>query len=294
MKTGKVNTIYVLSVLIIILAVTVSSTGLFYTIGGKAYDFVNQYGDTVKIYGNGLYSHDSYFKAPILRGTDFTILFFAVPALAISLILDIRKKSIKTKMFLTSVISVFTYYSASLSLGVTYNSLHLVYISLFSVSVFALITAIASMDLKKVADSIDNPLPYKGIYIFLAFTGAALIAAWLPDIISSLVSGRSLALIEIYTTEITYVLDMGIIGPAAFICLFKLVKHNGFGYVLLSILLTLCITIGVMIPLQTVFQSMAGIETPIPVLITKVGSFVVLSFFAVYFNIKLYTKMKFN
>ncbi|MDF2985870.1 MAG: hypothetical protein K0R50_1380 [Eubacterium sp.] len=131
-------------------------------------------------------------------------------------------------------------------------------------------------------------LPFKGIYIFLAITGAVLIIAWLPDIISALVAGRSLALIEIYTTEITYVLDMGIIGPAALICLIKLTKRNGLGYILLSLLLTLCIAIGVMVPIQTIFQYRAGIETLLSVLITKVGSFSVLSAFALFFIIKLY------
>lgn len=37
-----------------------------------------------------------------------------------------------------------------------------------------------------------DALPYKGVSIFLALTGVALIVAWLPDIINSLVSGRPL------------------------------------------------------------------------------------------------------
>jgi len=99
-----------------------------------------------------------------------------------------------------------------------------------------------------------DTLPFKGIYIFLTLIGSALIIAWLPDIINSLVIGRSLEKIEVYTTEITYVLDMGVIVPIAFICLVELKKRSGIGYVLLELLLTVCSLIGITLPIQTIFQ----------------------------------------
>ena len=85
------------------------------------------------------------------------------------------------------------------------------------------------MDYSELEKSITNVLPYKGIYAFLAVTGIALFIAWLPDIISALLAGRALAMIEVYTTEPTYVLDMGIISPLAFSCLFLLRKREGTG-----------------------------------------------------------------
>ena len=76
--------------------------------------------------------------------------------------------------------------------------------------------------------------------VFLIISGISLFVAWLPDIITSLVNGKSLTLIEIYTTEITYVLDMGIISPMIFICLFLLKKQDGLGDILLAIILKMC------------------------------------------------------
>lgn len=69
--------LYILTIAIIFFAIVSSAMGLFYMDGGRPYNFVNQYGDTIKIYGDGIYTHDSYFKALISRGTDFTILFIA-------------------------------------------------------------------------------------------------------------------------------------------------------------------------------------------------------------------------
>ncbi len=289
MKTNKaMNHLHITTMLIAILSLVTTLTGLFYKTGGKVYTIKNQYGDAVKICGNGLYEHDSYFMAAIFRGTDFTILFIAIPLLILALVLDRKKRSLKSKLFLTSVIALFTYYSASIAFGITYNFLHLIYIALFSLSFFGLILAFTDTNLSLLTKNVIGKLPRKGINIFLIFTGVALIVAWLPDIITSLVWHRSLQMIEVYTTQITYVLDMGIVGPTALICLFMLKKQNGTGYILLAILLTVCTIIGIMLPIQTIFQITAGIELPIGAIVTKVASFVLLALFALYFDIKLF------
>lgn len=292
MSKNKDKALHLLTVLIIVLSMITSATGLFYTTGGTAYPVVNQYGDAVRIYADGLYAHDSYFMAPIFRGTDFSILFIGVPVLITALILDRKHRGLKTRIFLTSVISLFTYYSVSIAFGVTYNVLHLIYIALLSSSLFGLMIALMSIDQVQVEKSMGDRLPLKGIYVFLLLTGISLIAAWLPDIINSLVTRRSLALIEIYTTQITYVLDMGVIAPTAMVCLCALMRHRGIGYVLLPLLLTLCTIVGIMLPIQTAFQIKAGISLPAGALVTKMATFLVLASFAFYFDIKYFRNIK--
>jgi len=43
-------------IFILFLAMVTSSSGLFYR-DDRPFDFVNQYGDTIKIYGNGIYKN---------------------------------------------------------------------------------------------------------------------------------------------------------------------------------------------------------------------------------------------
>lgn len=291
MSKLKEKDLYMLTFIIITLAIISSSIGLFYETGGKAFYFINQYGSKIKMYGNGLYARDSYFKATIFRGTDFTIFCVAVPMLIAALAFDIKKRTLKSSLFLTSVISVFTYYSASLVFGVTYNKLILIYIGLFSSSVISLIGSMTRIDIKS-EDMIENDFPYKGIYLFLVLSGVSLIAAWLPDIVSSWINNSSLEKIESYTTEITYALDMGIVAPVMFICLSQLKRRSSFSYILLGSILTLCIVIGVMLPAQTVFQLSSGIKLSTGELVTKMGTFVILALFALYFNIKLFKSIK--
>jgi len=284
-RKANYDTEHILTIIIIVLSLITAGFGLFYNSGGAPYNFINQYGDVVKLYGRGLYRHDSFFKAPVFRGTDCTIFFIVCPLLITALIQDIRLKTLKSRMSLIAFISCFMYYAASIAFGVTYNSLLFVYILLFAACFFGLIKGLMSIDFKQVEKSMTNSLSYKGIYSFLIITGIALYAAWLPDIVTALVAKRPLLLIENYTTEITYVIDMGIIAPACFICFYLLKQRKGLGFILLEILLTLCIVIGIMLPVQTMFQIYEGIIIPLPAIITKLGSFCILALFA--FNFKV-------
>ena len=281
---------HVLVVIIIFLAMITSGLGLFYKTDGQPFNFINQYGDTVKIYGSGIYKNDSYFMAPIFRGTDFTILIFAVPLLIISLIMDVKYNTLRTKLFIVAIIALFLYYSTSISIGVVYNVLHLVYIALFSCSLFAFITGFSLLRKYSIKSSVK--IYTNWLKIFLILCGLSLFVAWLPDIIVSLINKRALELIEVYTTQITYVLDMAIISPMMFICMYNLSKQNDFGYILLGIILNTLVLVGILVINQTIFQSIAGIEVPIGAIITKVGIFAILGIIAIYYEIKLFRKIK--
>ena len=263
-----------------------SGLGLFYTENGQPFNFINQYGDTVKIYGDGIYKNDAYFMAPIFKGTDCTILFLVVPLTIIALLLDIKMNTLKTKLFLTGLVALFTYYSISISFGVIYNVLHLIYIALFSCNFFALI--IGFILLNNYTINISSKMLTNGLKIYLIFSGLSLFIAWLPDIITSIINKKSLELIENYTTQITYVLDMGIISPLIFICLYNLWKNKNMGYILLGIILNLILLVGIMVIIQALFQVNAGIDLPFMAMITKVGIFVIMAIVSLYYDIKLF------
>jgi hypothetical protein len=281
---------HILSIIIIILVITSSGLGLFYKSNGQSFDFQNQYGDTVKIYGDGIYKNDSYFMVHIFKGTDFMALFIALPLMIFALIMDIKKGTIKSKLFLTSIIVYFLYYSASYSIGVIYNVLHLVYVALFSCALYASIFGYGF--LKTYSIKMPTKINTNGLRIFLILCGLSLFIAWLPDIIVSLINKKSLELIEIYTTQITYVLDMAIISPLIFICLYNLSKNNSIGYILLGIILNMLSLVGILVIFQTLFQNWAGIELPIEATITKVVIFVLLAIIAIYYEIKLFKNIK--
>lgn len=270
-------------VLAVILGIITSVGLLSFRLG---YDFmtVNQYGDTIKMFGYGIYTHDSYFKAPIFIGSDATMLFIVLPLLLFATLRDVKHSTNQSKIVLLSLVGVVLYYATSIAFGITYNVLILVYIALFSVALFTLIIIIRTLNFNAIRTSAQ---PIKGLKVFLIITGIALFGIWLIDIVPTWFNGESLVLIETYTTEITYILDMGLISPMIFIALHLIKKQDGLGDVIIAMTLTLCIIMGLMLPIQTIFQLMAGIIIPIPVLIIKVGVFMVLALFAAYYNQKV-------
>ncbi len=284
----------VLNIITIFLLLIVTICGICSFDTTHSYEIINQYGENIEMWGSGIYAHDSYFKATIFIGSDFTILVFIVPS-AIMTFWKIRKiQSIENYIRGFGVLSVIMYYSTSIAFGVTYNSLHLLYIALFGISFYSVGFIIAKLFVIGTQRNIVCKYSItKGMKLYLIIAGVSLFVAWLPDIVTSLINGTSLGLIEIYTTEITYVLDMGIISPLMFLTLYLLNRETFMGYVLFRIILKVCICIGIMLPLQSVFQILGGISIPIPAIITKIMIFVMLAFFAVLFDYRLKQKTQY-
>ena len=284
----KNNILIVLNIVTILLVLVVTITGILSFDPGQSYYAMNQYGESIRIWGSGIYSHDSFFKAPIHIGTDFTVLFVVVPLALYSFTKFRKEQSVERYIQNFGYISLLLYYSACLAFGVTYNRLHLVYILLFSTCLFSVNIFLAFFYKAENEENRGvNSFFTKGMKVFLVLSGFSLFVAWLPDIIPTLIKGSPLALIEVYTTEPTNVLDMGIISPLMFITYYLCKKEKFIGYVLFRMILIVCQIIAIILTLQTVFQILAGIELPIPALITKVFIFIILAAFALYFDRKL-------
>lgn len=287
MRKG-LNHINVLLGLEIIILLIITITGIQSFEIEKSFFVTNIYGQTIQLFGNGAYFYDSYFKAPIFIGTDFTILVLVLPALIGTLIWINIKPSLKNKLVLISLLGVIFYYSISIATGITYNYLFLFYISSVILSWISVFMLIKDLDLNQLV----LKTPIKGYTIFLIITGIALFAIWLMDIIPTLLNGSSLSLIETYTTEVTYVYDMAFISPIMFLSYYLIKKNDGFGTVLLASMLVLCTVMGVMLPIQSAFQFVANIDIPIPVLIIKVGVFVLLACFSSVLSYQLFKSIE--
>lgn len=293
MINKNTKSISALNIIITLLSLIVTICGVCSFNTENSYEILNQYGENIKMWGAGIYAHDSYFKAPIFIGSDLTILLVIIPLVVITF-LRLRANP-KEEHYIQNfaVMSLLLYYSASIAFGVTYNRLHLLYIALFGACFYCVgllfVKLYATQCKRKI---VCNYHISKGLKVYLIIAGMSLFVAWLPDIITSLINRTSLDLIEVYTTEITYVLDMSVISPLMFLTLYLLNQRSFAGYVLLRMILKVCMGVGIMLPVQTVFQIMAGISVPIPALITKVLIFVMLGAFAIFFECRLKRRTK--
>lgn len=277
--------------LIAIFVFVAAGAGLFWQDSGTPYSFTTLHGQSIQIYGQGLYRNDSYFKAPIFRGTDFVTLFICLPLLIISFVLY-RRGSLKGGILLIGMLSFFLYDSISLVFSAAFNSLFLVYIALFSASFFAFVYAITGVSPQFLANHLSSTVPRRGTTVFLFVTGLGVLFIWLSEIIGPLLQGQVPAeALGPYTTMVTHALDMAIIAPAAMLTGVYLLRREPIGYLLAVPLLILCTLIGVVVIAQTVFQTIAGMTLPISAYIGLVGSWVVLGAFAIWLTLAFFRSL---
>jgi hypothetical protein len=257
------------------LALISSATGLFWQNTGETFMFTTLYGQVVEIYGQGLYRYDTLFKAPLLRGTDAVILFFALPLLVVALTWA-RGGNLPGQLLLAGVLSFFVYNATSLAFGVAYNRLFLLYLVYFPVSLFALITACISIDIPALAERISPQFPRRLTGIFLIIAGCS-VFVWLIIIIGAILQGEVPEGIDSFATEVTYFLDLGLIAPTAFLAAIYLFRRQPPGYFLAALILTLNAMIGPVALAQGIMQSLAGVEVSTGEQFVFVGIFILTS-----------------
>lgn len=277
MKISKA--IIFFSIAVALLAAIYASVGLFWQDDGAPFTFTTLRGETVEMYGQGLYRNDAAFRAPIFRGTDAITLFVFVPILLFAVILYARS-SLRGGILLTSMLAYFMYNAASLALGAAYNDLLLVYIASFSISLFAFIMAFTSIDLQVLAEHTAPTLAHRGIAIFLFIAGASLLV-WIMDIVIALTQNSIPAQLGPYTTEATYTLDLGIILPTAYLAGVLVWRRSPLGTLLAAIVITLNVSIGLVVASQSIMQFLDGIILKPAEYAAYVAPFVTLSLIAI-------------
>jgi hypothetical protein len=283
MKTNK--TVVILSILVGLAAGIAAITGLFWQDAGRPYNFTSLHGQTVPMYGSGLYQFDSSLRAPIYRGTDAVTLLVFLPLLVYA-ILTYQSGALRGRFLLAGALAPFLYNSISLAFGAAYNTLFLLYIVYFTLSVYAFIMACTQVDLNGLLEKLAPRAPRTGMAILLFISGLS-VFVWLIDIIGSLAQGQAPSGLQTYTTDVTAVIDVGLICPTAYLTGILLLRRQPLGYLLASIMLMLNAVIGAVVIGQTIFQVIAGIILPPGQMIGFVGSFVVTGAFATWFTVRL-------
>ncbi len=260
MKTSKI--INVLVALIGILAAVAAGAGVLLQGSGTHFDFKTVRGQTVSMQGDGLYKFDSTSIAIQGIAQDFVTLVVGLPLLVISLML-FQKKLLRGKLLLSGTLAYFLYTYTSYSVGSAYNSLFLVYVTLFSLSLFAFILTLMSIDVKTLPLHFTSKLPRKSISTFLFVMASFLVLAWLGRIVPALLDNGVPTGLESSTTLFIQFLDLGVIVPFGFVAGFLLLKKNAWGYLLSSVILFKLLIMGTCVSTMGIVQLVAGFEVSI-------------------------------
>jgi hypothetical protein len=221
-----------LSILIAVLAALAAYTGIYSEGGPGPHQIESVRGETVTIYGEGLYRHMSLEVAPQGIAQDYVTLFFAIPLLLLALAWA-RSGSLRGRFLLSGTLGYFLVtYLFYLVMGM-YNALFLIYVALLSTSFFALALVLLSFEPSSLPDRFQPGTPVLSAGGFLIFQCIAIIFMWLDIVVPPLISGEIIPKqVEHYTTLIVQGLDLALLLPLGIVAGILFIRKKPFGYLM--------------------------------------------------------------
>lgn len=256
MKYKKI--IGLLVIIIILLSIFTSVSGIFSDKGPGPHEIVSFRGETVSIYGKGLYKNDSLAVATQGVAQDVVTLILGIPLLIISLVLFL-KGSLKGRLLLTGTLGYFLYTYISYVFLCMYNPLFIVYVILMSTSFFAFTLSMLSYDIESLSLAFSRKLPVKFLGGFQIFFAIALCLLWLGKILPTIISESVPVGLEHYSTLVIQGLDLGFIVPIALLSGVLLIKRKPVGFLFSSVIIMKGFTMGAALTAMIIGQYLAGV-----------------------------------
>jgi hypothetical protein len=268
---------------IAILALVAAAFGLFTPREGSLYTFTTARGETVDLWGQGLYRFDTPIGASGFLAGDIITLALAIPILLFAFAMY-RRSSLKGGLLLSGALAYFLYTYASLGFGAAYNNFFLAYTLIFSASLYGLIVALLSFDVQALRTHFGVGLPRKGIGLFLIISGVILSLIWLVlSIVPALIANKAAPEAYYYTTFTTGIIDVGMVAPALLAGGVLIRRNAPSGCLFASTLLIFTCILGANLTAGGIMQVTQGIIT-FGQAMTFTVPFVILSVIAIWFT----------
>lgn len=187
------------------------------------------------------------------RVQDLTILIAGVPVLAIGLWYT-RRGSLRGRVLWLGGLAYMTYMWVHVVLQVAFNVFFLVYVALFSLSLFTLVSGLVTTDPETARRALAgrvSPTTYAG---FLLVIAAGLTLLWLSDLIPALLTGTAPPNVDEGGQQVlvTHFVDLSVVVPSLSIAAVWLYQRRPWGYLLAGVCLVLGATLAVTIAAMTV------------------------------------------
>jgi hypothetical protein len=265
-----------LVVVLAVVAAVAAAVGLFASGGPGPHEVVTTRGQVVDVYGTGLYRHDSWLIGVGNRGTDAVTLFLELPALLVALA-AYRRQSLRGTVVLVGVLGWLLYYYASMSLYTAYNGAFGLYVVAFGLALFAAPLALRSIDAAAFAAMFPARPSRRVLVGYLGSLAAVLTLAWVPALVSAAVTGDLPTRLDVYSTQVTWALDLAVVVPAVAGTGWLLHRGAVFGPVAATAMLSLNVALGAALAAQGVAQLVAGVAVSPGEVIGAMASFAVMT-----------------
>lgn len=271
---------------IVILASFAAGMGLFYHKEGAPFTYTNHRGETVTINGQGLYYYDTVSSAAQTQANDLVILLIGIPLLIVATWWAF-KGSLRAQLLLTGTLGFFLYTYMSMACLAAFNALFLVYVAIFTLSLYSFILCLLSFDLATFPQKFSPRLPRGWIAGFLFFVGGFLLIAWLGRIIPPLLAGTD-PVLENTTSLVIQFMDLSLIVPLTFSAGILLIRRRALGYLLSSVALIKGLTLGLGVSAMSINIAIKGVPDKLGITIP----FLVITLFDIILTIALLRNIK--
>ncbi|MGZ3638066.1 MAG: hypothetical protein ACXVCX_09555 [Ktedonobacterales bacterium] len=202
---------------------------------------------------------DTAWMIPQARGQDLVTLIVVEPLLIAALLAFRRLPSVAALAWMGGL-SYVLYTYAMYSYTTYFNALFLVYVALFSTSLFALIDLLAHVDPAKIRAAVRPTLPRRTIALYCALVGLFFLAAWLGQIVPATLQGTvpEPILLAKTPTSAVHVQDLAVVLPVYFLTAVWLWRWRPWGFVLAPIMLMLADVMLLALLAMGVFSAQAG------------------------------------
>lgn len=266
------NIVIRLALIIVPLALLAAGAGVFWQGTGEPYPFETLRGETVMIRGHGLYRYDTVNSSSQEIGTDIVTLLIGVPLLITGILLS-RKGTLRGQLLLTGALGYFLYTYGAMCFLTAFNPFFLVYVALFSLSLFGFILSMKALDVEQIARHIQDGFPRRAVATYFIIVAVFLTLAWLGLVASPSLTWTPPNGLESAITMVIQALDLGVIVPTSFLTASLLIKKQAWGYALSSVLLLKILTMGAALIAMIIGQILAGV--PVDVVVSTI--FVIIS-----------------
>ena len=227
---------YGLSLAILLLSVVASAAGLFIA---------------------DLYRDNDWVR-PQLRGNDLVTLAVAAPLLTFSLIRAMGG-SPRGQLLWLGALGYMLYNYLYYALVAAFNPLFLIYVALMSMSLFALVLGLITLNWAAVARRFQVA-PVGAVCVFLFVISGALGLMWTGMALAAGIAGDEPRVVEQsgHPTAVVFALDLALIVPVAALAAFGLRRRLAWAYVASAIMLVKSATYGLALLAMALFMYRAG------------------------------------
>jgi hypothetical protein len=254
MKFKKQITVLVL--LICMTSIMTTLLGIFSNAGAGSYSYKTMRGETIEIYGKGLYRHMSADVAIQGIAQDYVTLFIGIPLLLFGLVY-FREGNLKAKFLLTGVLLYFFLTYLFYTAMAMYNEMFLAYALLLSCSLFALLLNLISFDYDNRVFKSDKTIRIAGYFLIVNSILIALLwlSIVLPPLLNHTIYPKGL---QHYTTLIVQGFDLGIFLPVGFVSAVLALRKSNYGSIFTTVYVIFLSILMTALTSKIVFMANAG------------------------------------